>query len=298
MPEIIHEQKGLTIKKNDKNKVVVVTLFFYADPLKADPRWIEAASIGMSKADVQKEYYIDYTALQGERVFPQMALHKDKIVLDHKTYPPPESITRYWAGFDYGTRNPSSFIVFGEGKNTAGEPSVFALWEHYEPTKNLANLCDTMKECEYYDKISWISCDPSIFWKNQQTQFGLTSIADQMYDNGIKLLVPGRKEEDSFITYVHTCWADLDTSLSRFYILNKCPNLIREFENIVYATQSDQSLKNSSPKEQMVNKDNHALDAAKYFFNSYHGLPKQVKIDQTTRLSELKDIPLWKRHIK
>ena len=299
MPEILHESKGLTIKRNDKNKVVVVTLFFYADPLKAKPEWIKTASIGMSKADVKKEYYIDYTAQQGERIFPQMSSFKERIVLKRESYPPPESIRKYWAGFDYGTRRPSAFIVFGEGKNHQGEPALFALWEHYEPTKNLSALCDTICNSGYYDKLSWIAADPSINFKNQQTQTGLTSIGDQMYEHGVRKLVPGLRDEESFISYIHMCWADLEEgSSSKFYILDRCPNLIREMENIVYASQSDASLKSQGLKETMVNRDNHAIDATKYFINSYPGVPKTLKIDRDTGLSEIEKKPLWVRHIK
>ena len=295
----MYEQNGLTIKKNDKNKVVVITLFFYADPLKAKPQWIKAASVGMSKADVRKEYYIDYTAQQGERVFPHVSNFKDIIVLPKDRMPPPESITKYWAGLDYGTRNPSAFLVFGEGKNTEGESALFALWEHYEPTKDLSHLCDTILECPYYDKLSWIAYDPSIDFKNQQSAIGLTSIKEMMYERGISKLIPGLKDEESFISYVNLCWSDLDNGAApKLYLQHNCPNLIREMENIVYDAQSDMSLKTKSPKENMVNKDNHAIDAMKYFINSYPGLPRTVKIDRDNSLGSVPVKPTWARHLK
>lgn len=296
MPEILHEQKGLTIKKNDINKVVVASLFFFADPIKARPNWIKEASVGMSKADVQKEYYIDYTALQGERIFPEFVEYKSRIVLE-PPYPDLDMYKRYWMGFDYGTRNPSAAYVIAEGKNVDGESSLYVIWEHYEPTKDLTKLCDTIKDCEYYKHVIWVAADPVIFNKNQQGLHGLTSIADQMYERGITNILPGKQNEESFVNYMHTAWANLDERAPTVYILSSCPNLIREYENIVYASSTMGTAKTTSPKEQMVNRDNHGLDANKYFLSLYPG-PGRIKHVDTDRVQVSDVIPEWRRHLK
>ena len=296
LPEILYEQKGLTIKKNDINKVVVASLFFYADPIKARPNWIKEASVGMSKADVQKEYYIDYTALQGERIFPEFMEHKNKIALE-MPYPDLGMYRRYWMGFDYGTRNPSALYVIAEGKNIEGESSLYVLWEHYEPTKDLTQLWDTIKDCEHYKNVTWIAAGPVLFNKNQQGLMGLTSIGDQMYERGVTNILPGKQNEESFINYMHTAWADLHERASTFYILNTCPNLLREFENIVYAASTAGTIKSNSPKEQMVNRDNHGLDAIKYFLSLYPGGSRVKQID-TDKVRTSNAIPEWRRHLK
>lgn len=296
MPEIIHEQKGLTIKKNDINKVVVASLFFYADPIKARPNWIKEASVGMSKADVAKEYYIDYTALQGERMFPEFLEHKNKVIIE-RPHPDMEIYRQYWMGFDYGTRNPSALYVLAEGKNIEGESSLYVIWEHYEPTKDLTKLCDTIKDCKYYEHVRWIAADPILFAKNQQALMGLTSIGDQMYERGILNILPGKQNEEAFVNYMHTSWGDLGNRAPTFFILDNCPNLIREFENIVYAPATMGSIKSHSPKEHMVNKDNHGLDAIKYFLSLYPGGSRVKKID-TEKVRTSNVIPEWRRHLK
>lgn len=299
MPKILHEQTGLRIKKNDVNKVCVIELDFIADPLKRDPNWIREATAGMSKSQVRREYYRDYTALYGERTFPESTEYADQIIVK-PPYPNIDSFSKFWAGFDYGTRNPSAFIVFGEGKNADGESSLFALWEHYEPTKDIHLTCDIIKKCEYFPFLRWIACDRNIWTKNQQTKRGvqgLTSVADLMIENGVSNIIEGAQNEESFITYVHTLWGDLaNGGLPKFYIQDNCPNLIREFQNIVYISQTSAGYKNSSPKEQMINKDNHALDATKYFFSTYPGLPSVREIMEGRKQTSLQD--RWKRHIK
>lgn len=296
MPEILHEQKGLTIKKNDINKVVVASLFFYADPIKARPNWIKEASVGMSKADVQKEYYIDYTALQGERIFPEFMEHKSKIVIE-PPYPETDIYRRYWMGFDYGTRNPSALYVIAEGKNAEGESSLYVIWEHYEPTKDLSKLCDTIKDCEHYQAVTWIAADPVLWTKNQQGLMGLTSIGDQMYERGVPNLLPGKQNEEAFVNYMHTSWASLNERTPTFFIQNNCSNLIREFENIVYQSSTMGTIKQASPKEQMVNRDNHGLDAIKYFLSLYPGGSRIKKLD-TEKVKTSNVIPEWRRHLK
>lgn len=303
MPEIIHHQKGLDIHINDKNKVCVVRLHYTADPLKRSPEWFEEATAGMSNAQIRREYEIDFNALIGERVFPMLASHKEKIVLK-PPYPPFDEYHRYWGGLDYGTRNPTAFIVFAEGKNPDGENALYAIWEHYEPTKNLGDLCDTILECEYNKYISWIAADRAIWQRNQQAGdkiIGLTSIADLMIEKGVSNIVRGVPEEESFISYVHSLWSELDDGRHpRFYILDRCPNLVREMENIVYAAMTPAAIKTQSLKEQMVNKDNHAIDATKYFFNSYPGLKSARMVARDKKLNgELgHKHKLWLRHIK
>jgi hypothetical protein len=48
--EIIHESHGLTIKKNERNRFSIVSLYYFADPSKRSPEWEVEAHAGMSEA--------------------------------------------------------------------------------------------------------------------------------------------------------------------------------------------------------------------------------------------------------
>lgn len=49
--EILHQQEGLTIKRNRKNKFVVVSLLYTADPAKRTREWEEEARAGLTEAE-------------------------------------------------------------------------------------------------------------------------------------------------------------------------------------------------------------------------------------------------------
>jgi hypothetical protein len=111
----------------------------------------------MSEAKFQREYNIDYGAMFGERVFPEAITHQDKIIVQPKDYPVFPTGQVYYGGFDYGMRNPSSFHVY-----TIWDGVVYAIWELYEPCKNIKDFVWKLKACPYWDSIRFIAADPSI----------------------------------------------------------------------------------------------------------------------------------------
>ena len=108
---VLHEQTGLTIRKNHHNKFVVATLHYTADPSKRTAEWKSEARAGMRDADWRKEYEIDYTALSGEHAFPEIVEKKSKIVVSDP-YPDFSEVTTFWGGLDYAQRSPASFHVY------------------------------------------------------------------------------------------------------------------------------------------------------------------------------------------
>src|SRR3990172_10053416 len=105
MPTLLHEQTGLRIVENDKNKFCVITLHYTADPAKRSPEGRAEAQAGMHPAKFAKEYEIDYTALYGAKVFPDIGTNKEHIVVD-EPYPEFPDTQVYWGGFDYAAPNP------------------------------------------------------------------------------------------------------------------------------------------------------------------------------------------------
>ncbi len=261
MPEIIYESKGLRIKKNDKNGFVVVTLHYTADPRKRSKEWLKEAKQGMHPAKFEQEYNISYTAMFGEKVFPEIKDRKKDIVVASPFESWPRDLPM-WGGFDYGSRNPSSFHVY-----TVYDSVLFAIWELYEPCKNIFEFAKKLHDCPYWEQVRYIVSDPDInALKQRDMRTGATtSVQQQFIEAGINKLTLGLREEQSWIATMRSHWGGEQIT---FKILEACPNMIREFEEATYVTLSDRQLETQNYRESMVDKNNHALDDCKYFMNS------------------------------
>jgi hypothetical protein len=169
----------------------------------------------------------------------------------------------FWGGFDFGSRNPTSFHVY-----TIDEGVIHAIWELYEPCKNIADLAGKILACPYYPQIKYIACDPTI--TNQKTRpnrYGsLVTLADLLIEHGVKKLIPGNTDETTWLEMMRRHWKDPEDPTFRIWA--RCPAMISEFENAVYASQSDKELLTQTYKEQVEDVRNHAMDDAKYFMNS------------------------------
>jgi hypothetical protein len=262
MSELLHQSEGLKIVRNSINKFIVATLHYTADPKKRTSAWKAEASAGLAPARWAKEYEIDYVALYGQRVFPEIALGRDRIVIA-PPYPEFSALQPFWAGFDFGQRNPSAFVVY-----TISEGVTIAIWEHYAPCRNINDLAARIHSCPYYSQIKYIACDPTIVnRKTQINRYGtMVTIGEMLGEVGVKKLVPGVTDEAAWIELIRQHWKNLDDPTFRIWAC--CPNLIREFENAVFQEQSDREMLTQTYAEGMEDVQNHALDATKYFMNS------------------------------
>jgi hypothetical protein len=259
--EVIHESRGLRIHRNPKNRFCVVRLHYTADPAKRSKQWLAEAKAGMHPAQFEREYEISYTALLGEKVFPEIGSYRDQIIR-HPPFPEWGKEQPFWAGFDYGARNPASFHVY-----TIDDGVIYSIWELYEPCKNIPEFCQKLKDCPYYSRLRYIASDPDVFSKKSHDKFGNpTSVGALMAEQGITKLIPGNNNEDTFIAEIRKRWADPEDITFKIY--DTCVYQIREFEMAIYPMQSEKLLLASNAHERIQDKNNHALDDAKYFFNS------------------------------
>lgn len=260
--ELLHEQSGLKIVKNSNNKFVVATLHYTADPAKRTKEWKSEAQAGMRPAQWAKEYELDYTALYGARVFPEIANNRARIVVP-EPYTEFSALQTFWGGFDFGSRNPSAFIVF-----TIVDGVMEAVWELYEPCKNIPDFATKMKRCPYWGNIKYIACDPTIInQKTRPNKYGtLVTLAELFGEEGIRCLIPGTTDEAAWVEMMRKAWKDEGDPT--FRIWERCPNLVKEFVNAVYAGQSDKEILTQTYKEQIEDVNNHAMDATKYFMLS------------------------------
>lgn len=288
--DILHEQEGLVIRRNPKNRWYVATLHHTADPSKRDPKWREEAkAVSQSEAKFRQEYDMDYTAMFGERVFPQLDSHKDQLIL-RPEYPKIDESYLY-AGMDWGVRNPSSFIVFGLSKNEMGEPCYDAVWEYYDVPVDMPSFVQAITACPYFDKIRFIASDPSI-WQNRSvgSHGRFMSIADHMVEFGLSKIVPaGNNREEAWLTLMKQYWASFEERGPLFRIRNTCPNLIREMRNATFAELTNKQLQTRNQAEKMLDKNNHAMDAVKYFMLT---APELVAVDDEDEV--VTDLPAHK----
>lgn len=269
MSEVIHESEGLRIVENEKNKFTVCWLYYYADPQKRSEAWVETKRAGLSEARWAQEYLIDFTAMFGEKVFPEIAERRPQIVLQ-PPFPEFEGQTTFWGGLDYGQRNPSSFHVY-----TVYDGVTYAVWELYKPCESIPDWCSEMRACPYWDRIKYVAADPTLFDRNRTLDEGgrPTSFRDLFIKNGVYNLLRGYNDEAVWLAQMREHWKAEDPT---FKILNNCPNMIREFERAIFSDYSSEKMRSGlNMKESIVDVDNHAMDDCKYFMNSAPAVVKR-----------------------
>ena len=218
----------------------------------------------MSQAKFEQEYEINYSAMLGEKIFPEIKSRQAEIIFGEGPFIDnvwPRDIPMF-GGFDYGARNPSSFHVY-----TVFDKTLYAIWELYEPCKNIIDYTTKMKACPYWDQIRYIAADPHIFDLNQRdlkTGFSV-SVFDQFHQLGVTKFIRGNTDEAAWIAQMQKYWLASEVG---FRIHKSCCRMIDEFEQAIYVQMSDRQLENQNYREAMVDKHNHALDECKYFMNS------------------------------
>lgn len=279
-PEVLYQSTGLKIVRNPHNQFAVCTLHHTADPAKRSEEWRREAAAGLTPEQAARELDIDYTAVLGAKVFPEITNYRASIVVE-APYPELGMGAKYYGGFDYGPRNPSSFHVYA-----VDDGMVWSVWELFKPCHNVPEFVAEMKACPYWNRIRWISADPSCWAPSQQQSVGNPiSIYDMFWRNGIRNMVKGiNNQEDAWIAQIREHWASEDCT---FKIFSRCHNQIREFETSIFVNQSERQLLTSAYNEKIQDKDNHSLDDCKYMMLN---LPKSGSGSSGTYVQDQ-----WKR---
>lgn len=262
MADTLHEQTGLRIVRNSRNGFVVCRLHYTADPRKRSPEWKAEARRGMSLAKFEQEFEINYNALLGERVFPEITARREEIILREGPYEYNQWPTHLpmWGGFDYGQKNPASFHVY-----TIVDGVTYAIWEMYQPCKNIVEFARAMKMCPYWQQIRYIAHDPDMDSLKHMDRDGVTSVRRFFEREGVAKWLKGNNDEQAWLVAMQKHWCGPEVT---FKILESCPMLIDEFEQATYVSMTERQLETQNFREGMVDKRNHALDDCKYFMNS------------------------------
>lgn len=240
-----------------------------------DPRW-------------QKEMEIKYGALGGSFVFPRWEIWKanGQIVI-----PPFDPVGyRLYASYDHGYNSPAAFLV--HGMNNDG--IITTLWEFYSdhvPAHQIAEIIKgnsvRLQDGRYFHgnpyagRESFIIADPSIWAEDNPQYNGPNKSTAQIFrDCGVSM-IEGERGADVTVAewLVGHFWKEPLQPLYR--IASCCEKLIWELGKLRHKEFSAQVAMSRNNPEDLVDKDNHAWDALKYFLRRFPPKPKLKMAEKT-----------------
>jgi hypothetical protein len=259
-----------------KDGVAGIRVHYSADPAK-DPATSEGAAWfaeeisrmpgGYEGTDWQQHMEICPQAVTGDRVLPMWFKIADRVVIDDI----PIEHANLWrldAGFDFGLRNRTEFIVFAtdfEGvRYVLSEVSVVG-----NTVDGINGIAVLMKANPYFQRVNGrIHADPSLWNKEQNTKAGLVSRAQLFADLGVRLVparVRGREADDVLLNrLLGPYWGghdDMDTFEPRLFICRSCTGVTSTLPKLMYA---EWRAEHTDKKEQIQSKNADAWDAMKY----------------------------------
>jgi hypothetical protein len=268
--------KGLDIYET-KDGFTVAKLHYTADPDKDPERegaeWIKKAMKGFpggkTGAAWRKEMEIDFTAYSGQLLcYDILTNYRAKIVKDYEI----KENYKKFGSLDWGRNNPASFHEYIVGENG----HIHSNHEVYVRDTSIADFCAMIKEAPYYKDYLWITADPSIWNRNQETKDGLRSLETLFAQNGLVLRKGISRHDDLAIEELLSRWGNLEANNARFTISPRCYKQIWEFERLRYRDLTTAMIEQKNPYEQLVDKDNHAWDDFKYFISTWLSEPEQL----------------------
>jgi hypothetical protein len=272
---------GLDIYKT-KDKFVVARLHYTADPQKRTPeaisRLLEGYVGGRAGSAWRKEMEIDFTAYAGQLLcYHLIQNYRSKIIIDKQVSPQDFK----YGSVDWGRSNPASFHTYAIGL----KGSIHSANEIYQNDMSIPTFCSLIKQSEYYKELKWISADPSLWNKNQETKEGLRSLENMFKDEGIHLRKGKSKDDQLAINELLDRWDKLEEKEPQFTISPKCSKQIWEFERLRYKELTTAMFDQKNYHETLVDKDNHSWDDFKYFISTWLTKPTEEHITHVPRHS-------------
>lgn len=164
----------------------------------------------------------------------------------------PSQFTRYYVGVDYGTSNPTVFLLIGQH-----EDKLYVIDEYYWDSaeqgrqKTDAEYSHDLREFIKGRYPQAIVIDPSA-----------TSFITQLRRDGVRMI---RHANNSVLDGIRTVAAFLPQK--RLFVYRKrCPNLLREFTAYVWDPQAQKR-----GEDRPLKQNDHALDALRYVVHTVFG---------------------------
>ncbi len=309
---------GLKLKRKE-NGVPVMRIHYDAIPERNEvvaPAWKAKEKRKYTASGWDREQEIVDEAGGGDKLFASLlSMFGDQIIItDPEWYPKP-----WWdcvGGFDHGKTNATCLLkayideagniyVCGEFYQMKTETHANNIWQNVPTLLRMPDL----------ERMRWIRADPSIFTdKEAQLDGTFTNINAVYRKQGFRKLTSfptsESREDLTFEERLNDHWANLapDEILDgqiisggrapSLYIVCRneadrkqpglhpydCPNFLWELRRMRRQELSSRQLTMRNPTEKIVDKDNHAWDAAKYLIMS---LPKPTAIPVERQVEEL-----------
>jgi hypothetical protein len=195
-------------------------------------------------------------------------------------------------GWDRKTGNPTTFWEYYQAPKTKQESD-----EEFRKRKGYLILADAIKTNPFWEYMQAhgvvITADSSLWNKNQETKYGLRSVAYLLEEQGI-VMTPATKGKGSDMAWYEMVssrlWSNPKQPLWR--IARNCTWLWKELQGLRFAEHSASAAETHNEKDEIVDKANHAADAIKYDHMSHwqqldqlpdQRSPQDKRIDRMSR---------------
>lgn len=287
-----------------KSAVPVMRIHYTADPHKRPgtpegDAWLTQAVQGypggVKCPRWRKEMEIEYGALGGTKLFPLWEQWRTNGRILVAPFQPIGY--RLYGSYDHGWRHPACYLVHGIN----GDGEMVTLWEFFGahvPYQHIARIIkgESVRvpacgaECHpemrefpgnpFAGQELYKVADPSIWAEDQQQSDGtMKSTAKLFMGEKVFFLQGTRGGDTTFAEWmIGHWWADPLKPLWR--ITTACPNLDREIGLQRHKDISPQVALNKAQPEQLVDRDNDAFDAWKYFGMRFPPTPQGASAEQ------------------
>lgn len=276
--------------------IPVLRLHYSADPAKRPgtpegDAWLADATQGYPGGTKsprwRKEMEVDYGALGGTRLFPEWEQWSTNERIVIRAFNP--TGYRLYASYDHGWRHPLCYLVHGIN----GDGSIITLWECYGSNIPVAKLAQIIRGESvtlsdgrrfpgnpYAGQETFKIADPSIWAEDQVMSDNTMKCIAKLFMNEGIYFTKGERGGDTMVAeWLHGhYWKD--PLQPQYRITLACPNLIREIGLQRHKDRSPQASRDAAQPEELVDKDNDAWDAAKYFFLRFPPKPREQLAQQ------------------
>ena len=223
----------------------------------------------------QKGIYV----MQGGLIFKKF--RGDIHVREDMMFDPRDPNVRFYASMDHGINNATAWLwhlVHDDG-------TVFTFKEHYQADWTIRQHVREIKKIEYgIGRIPELRVgDPSI--KQRETQTGLSN--QIAYSQLGIYIAPANNNIDAGIAKMQDYLYWDEKTKPKWYIHDSCYNLIKEMRKYRWKEWDSRKLKDKNNKrEQPHQKDDHAIDSARYLFSFLPDLKREQVKEDKRRLNE------------
>ena len=285
-------QKDLALNKEalstrvTKGGIFVCRLHYAADQYKnpqneVGREWLRQALSGypggIEDPNWLKEMEIMYSAGAGERVFPYWQEWKKSsniFINGHVDI----THSKLYASYDHGYATPACYLVHAVDPDGMRK----TIWEFYGAGVPVSDISKIIKgesittpdgrkfEGNPYAGQETIKvCDPEITRRTQVMPKGPNKSVAELYLRQGIIFTPGTRGDDGTVVnwLLGNLWADpLQPS---YQIHQRCKHLIWEIGKAQRKSLSSMAMRTRNQPEELVDKDNHAWDALKYFLKRF-----------------------------